>query len=204
MLLQELCAALRGAGAKVVVIDDGRSFEHSVKLQGGRFVEFTLASGFSLNPFSMVDDARAHEDEDYRLDCFAMINAIVGQMARPSAAPSDTERGLIDRAVTQVWNALGGGGAIDDVAHALHQSDNEAGKDLATAIAPFCRGGSYAGFFGNLADHYRSAEPVARRFFAQDLQIAFLIAAGGLALLRLPAFLRHLDRRLAEGSPRHG
>lgn len=84
VLLQELCAALRGAGAKVVVIDDGRSFEHSVKLQGGRFVEFTLASGFSLNPFSMVDDARAHEDEDYRLDCFAMIKAIIGQMARPA------------------------------------------------------------------------------------------------------------------------
>ena len=80
------------------MIDDGRSFEHSVKLQGGRFVEFTLASGFSLNPFSMVDDARAESDEDYRLDCFAMIKAIVGQMARPSTAPSDTERGLIDRA----------------------------------------------------------------------------------------------------------
>ena len=151
VLLQEMCAALRGAGAQVVVIDDGRSFEHSVKLQGGRFVEFTLASGFSLNPFSMVDDARAHEDEDYRLDCFAMIKAIVGQMARPSAAPSDTERGLIDRAVTQVWEALGSGGAIDDVAHALHSSENEAGKDLATAIAPFCRGGSYAGFFSGKA-----------------------------------------------------
>ena len=53
VLLQELCAALRGAGAKVVVIDDGRSFEHSVKRQGGRFVEFTLAAGFSLNPFSI-------------------------------------------------------------------------------------------------------------------------------------------------------
>src|SRR3546814_13645957 len=75
VLLQELCAALRGAGAKVVVIDDGRSFEHSVKLQGGRFVEFTLAAGFSLNPFSMVDDARAEADEDSRLDCFAMIKA---------------------------------------------------------------------------------------------------------------------------------
>ena len=57
---------------------------------------------------------------------------------------------------------------------------------------------------GNLADHYRTAEPIARRFFAQDLQIAFLIAAGSLALLRLPAFLRRLDRRLTEGSPRHG
>tara|TARA_R100001198_G_scaffold96918_2_gene89685 strand:- start:1802 stop:2206 length:405 start_codon:yes stop_codon:yes gene_type:complete len=57
---------------------------------------------------------------------------------------------------------------------------------------------------GNLADHYRTAEPIARRFFAQDLQIAFLIASGGLALLRLPAFLRRLDRRLSEGAPRHG
>ena len=151
VLLQELCAALRGAGAKVVVIDDGRSFEHSVKLQGGRFVEFTLASGFSLNPFSMVDDARAHEDEDYRLDCFAMIKAIVGQMARPGTAPSDTERGLIDRAVTATWEALGSGASVDDVAHALHGSESEAGRDLATAIAPFCRGGSYGGFFAGKA-----------------------------------------------------
>ncbi len=151
VLLQELCAALRGAGAKVVVIDDGRSFEHSVKLQGGRFVEFTLASGFSLNPFSMVDYARAHEDEDYRLDCFAMIKAIIGQMARPGTAPSDTERGLIDRAVTATWEALGSGASVDDVAHALHGSESEAGRDLATAIAPFCRGGSYGGFFAGKA-----------------------------------------------------
>jgi conjugal transfer ATP-binding protein TraC len=151
VLLQELCAALRGAGAKVVVIDDGRSFEHSVKLQGGRFVEFTLASGFSLNPFSMIDDARAHEDEDYRLECFAMIKAIVGQMARPGTAPSDTERGLIDRAVTATWEALGSGASVDDVAHALHGSESEAGRDLATAIGPFCRGGSYGGFFSGKA-----------------------------------------------------
>ena len=151
VLLQELCAALRGAGAKVVVIDDGRSFEHSVKLQGGRFVEFTLASGFSLNPFSMVDDARAHEDEDYRLDCFAMIKAIIGQMARPGSAPSDTERGLIDRAVTATWETLGSGASVDDVAHALHGSQSEASRDLATAIAPFCRGGSYGGFFSGKA-----------------------------------------------------
>ena len=59
--------------------------------------------------------------------------------------------------------------------------------------------GSLFAQLGNLADHYRTAEPLARRFFAQDLQIAFLIAAGGLALLRMPSFLRRLDRRLNEG-----
>src|SRR3546814_12544927 len=73
VLLQELCAALRGAGSKVVVIVDGRSFEHAVKLQGGRFVEFTLSAGFSLNPFSMVDDARAEACEYYSRHCFAQI-----------------------------------------------------------------------------------------------------------------------------------
>jgi len=47
---------------------------------------------------------------------------------------------------------------------------------------------------GNLADHYGSAEPIARRLFAHDLQIAFLICAGTLALIRMPGFLRRLER----------
>src|SRR3546814_10579988 len=80
-----------------------------------------------------------------------MIKAIVGQMARPGTAPSDTERGLIDRAVTATWEALGSGASVDDVAHALHGSEREAGRDLAPAIAPFCRGGSYGGFFAGKA-----------------------------------------------------
>src|SRR3546814_467066 len=95
--LQGVGAARRGAVAKVVVIDDGRSFEHSVKLQGGRFVEFTMKAGFCLNPFSMIDAVRADEDDDYRLDCFGMVKAIVGQMARHSAALTDTGPGLIYR-----------------------------------------------------------------------------------------------------------
>ena len=147
VLLQEMCASLRGAGAKVVVIDDGRSFEHSVKLQGGRFVEFTLKSGFSLNPFSMIDDARAAEDDDYKLDCIAMIKAIVGQMARHSDRLTDTERGLIDQAVTSVWESLGSGGTVNDVSAAFSQISNPVADDLAVAIAPYMKGGSYGGFF---------------------------------------------------------
>lgn len=55
---------------------------------------------------------------------------------------------------------------------------------------------------GNLADHYASAEPAARRMFSQDLKVAFLLATGGYTLVRLPAFLRRLDRRLHEGGAR--
>ena len=96
--------------------------------QGGRFVEFTLAAGFSLNPFSMVDDARAEADEDYRLDCFAMVKAIVGQMARQQDRLSDTERGLIDSAVSTVWREKQRAGTIDHVASRQFQ-----------AVSPFPR-----------------------------------------------------------------
>src|SRR6476469_9231763 len=110
-----MCAALVGAGAKVVVIDDGRSFMNSCRLQGGDFIEFTLASGFCLNPFSMIDAARAEADEDYRLDCMAMLKAMVGQMARFIDRLTDTERGLIDQAVNSVWSQAGRAGSIEAV-----------------------------------------------------------------------------------------
>ena len=147
VLLQEMCAALRGAGAKVVVIDDGRSFEHSVKLQGGHFVEFTLKAGFCLNPFSMIDGTRAEEDEDYRLDCFGMVKAIIAQMARHSAPLSDTERGLIDRAVNQVWEDRRSNASVTHIGEALQALGNDIAADLATALAPFMAGGTYGAFF---------------------------------------------------------
>lgn len=145
--LQELCAAMCGAGAKVVVIDDGRSFEHSAKLQGGAFVEFTMSSGFCLNPFSMIDPEMAAHDEDYLLDCFAMLKSIVSQMARHIDRLNDTERGMIDGAVNKVWQEKGCGGSIDDVIAALTESGTDLGRDLGIAMRPFSGEGTYGRFF---------------------------------------------------------
>jgi conjugal transfer ATP-binding protein TraC len=147
VLLQEMCAALCGAGAKVVVIDDGRSFMNSCRLQGGDFIEFTLQSGFCLNPFSMIDRQRASQEEDYRLDCMAMLKSIVGQMARYTDRLTDTERGLIDQAVNRVWEAEGRAGSIDAVADALDATGNDDGRNLAIALGPFRASGTYGAFF---------------------------------------------------------
>ena len=147
VLLQEICAALVGAGAKVVVIDDGRSFMNSVKLQGGDFIEFTMASGFCLNPFSMIDASRVAQDEDYKLDCMAMLKAIVGQMARFIDRLNDTERGLIDAAVNSVWEAHGSQGSVERVAAALRATENVDAVNLGIAMSPFCVGGTYGRYF---------------------------------------------------------
>lgn len=145
--LQELNSALCGAGAHVIVIDDGRSFEHSSKLQGGAFIEFTLSSGFCINPFSMIDAAAAADDEDYKLDCLAMLKSMVSQMARHIDMLNDTERGYIDGVVNAVWNEKGTEGSIDDVIEGLNALAEPLAVYLAIAMRPFSSAGTYGKFF---------------------------------------------------------
>ena len=150
VFLQDICAAMAGAGAKVIVIDDGRSFEHMARALGGAFVEFKLSSGFSLNPFDMIDVEaldHAEDGEDYEIECLAMLKSIIGQMARQQDRLSDTERGLIDVAVSQVWNTNRRDGTIDHGVAALRAQPSPDANDLADAMSPFVRGGTYGKFF---------------------------------------------------------
>jgi conjugal transfer ATP-binding protein TraC len=194
-----MCAALRGAGAQVVVIDDGRSFEHSVKLQGGRFIEFTRAAGFCLNPFSMIDASRAQEDEDYRLDCFAMVKAIIGQMARHTARLNDTERGLIDQALNLVWSADGAAATITRIGETLSSFESEAARDLATALAPYRTGGTYARFFEGEASLDLDADftvfemsDLATREDLRSVVLSAIMFMTGQAMTRSPRAKRKL------------
>jgi conjugal transfer ATP-binding protein TraC len=147
VLLQDLTASLAGVGARTIVIDDGRSFEHMAKALGGTFTEFRLSSGISLNPFRMIDPELAGRDEDYRVDCLAMLKAIVAQMARFETRLNDTERGLIDAAVNYAWEILGPEGTIDAVIEALRGPGNLFAEDLATALLPFASSGTFGRFF---------------------------------------------------------
>ena len=147
VLLQDLTASLAGAGAKVLVIDDGRSFEHMAKALGGTFTEFKLSSGISFNPFRMVDPALSQNDDDYLVDCIAMLKAIISQMARFENRLNDTERGLIDAAINRVWNEHGRDGTIDAVIGALKDVRNHYADDLATALLPFSAAGTFGQFF---------------------------------------------------------
>ena len=147
VLLQDLTASFAGVRAKTIVIDDGRSFEHMAKALGGTFTEFRLSSGISLNPFRMIDLASAEGDEDYLVDCLAMLKAIISQMARYENRLNDTERGLIDAAVNAVWNEKAREGTVDGIIAALRTAGHPQADDLATALLPFSEAGTYGPFF---------------------------------------------------------
>jgi conjugal transfer ATP-binding protein TraC len=147
VLLQDLTASLAGVNAKTIVIDDGRSFEHMAKALGGTFTEFKLSAGISINPFRMIDLELAAGDEDYLVDCLAMLKAIISQMARYENRLNDTERGLIDAAVNAVWNEKAREGTVDGIIAALHAAGHPQADDLATALLPFSEAGTYGPFF---------------------------------------------------------
>ncbi|PEQ11041.1 type-IV secretion system protein TraC [Novosphingobium sp. PC22D] len=147
VLLQDLTASLAGVRAKVIVIDDGRSFEHMAKALGGTFSEFKLSSGISINPFRMIDQEVAEQDEDYLVDCMAMLKAIIAQMARNENRLNDTERGLIDRAVNTVWTEHNRDGTVDHIITALEGEAHHYARDLATSLLPFSQQGTYGRFF---------------------------------------------------------
>lgn len=151
VFLQECVAALRGAGAGVVVIDDGRSFEHSCRLQDGAFIEFSLEKKVSLNPFSMVDTKRAEKDKDYRAEALTLVKLMIQQMARAEETIKDAEKGFIDEAVVRVWDEKRASGSIDDVHAALVAAGDLMARDLAQSVMPFTRNGAYGAFFNGPA-----------------------------------------------------
>ncbi len=150
VLIQELVTSLRGAGAQVFVIDDGRSFEHSAKLQNGDWIEVSLRGGFCLNPFSLIDADRADGDEDYRVECLDLLRKMIGQMAKYIGVLSDVERGVIDASVNAVWTLQKSDAGIADVASHLRTQGRE-GVTLAQSLLPYCAGGTYEAFFNGKA-----------------------------------------------------
>ncbi|WP_051882318.1 type IV secretion system protein TraC [Parvularcula oceani] len=150
VLMQELVTGLRGAGAAVVVIDDGESSKHTCRALGGRHVTFTLKDSVCLNPFSLLDETRAAKDSDYRAESLTLVRAMIEQMAKGEERASAEERGLIDGAVSEVWKAAGAKAGIDEVAEILRGADGP-GIKLANALKPYSSAGLYGAFFNGEA-----------------------------------------------------
>ena len=148
--MQECAGALRGDGAHIMVLDDGRSFENTCKIQNGQFIEFTLNSGLCLNPFSMFDHEMAANDEEYRDECRESIRQLVLQMSRGDRLASKEEIGAISISVNHVWDTKGSAGGIHDVAVHLEATQDKMGAGLKLAMAEYCENGSYYSLYNGV------------------------------------------------------
>ncbi len=146
VLMQELVAGIAGAGGEAVVIDDGRSFQHTAEALGGAFIAFGKDPA-RLNPFAMIDAETAARDGDYREECFAMLAAVIGRMCRRRGRIDDIEAALIDEAIAAAWEEAGNGADLGTVQETLQAGGDRRAADMALALGPWRPGGALGRLF---------------------------------------------------------
>ena len=146
VLMQELVCGLVAAGGEAVVIDDGRSFQHTAEALGGAFVQFGRDSA-CLNPFAMIDAAAAAADDDYREECFSMLAGVVRRMCRRQGAMDDIEAALIDGAIADAWEDAGNDADLGHVQRRLREHGDSRALDMSLSLGPWCPGGASGRLF---------------------------------------------------------
>lgn len=147
VFVNEMTNRYLGAGAKVWIIDVGRSYKNLCELLDGEFIEFSdeRQNTICLNPFSMIIDINADME---------MVLPLLAQMASPREPLDNYGYTALGSAIKRVWDAKGRSATITDIYELLQtgrlSSEGEYERDLsrlATALEPYTRHGVYASYF---------------------------------------------------------
>lgn len=152
VFMQELVTMALGSGAQVFIIDVGRSFEKTVKLLGGIYLEFTPHSPLCLNPFSHLKGSMGQEGQDLPQDFLSLLKPIVSLMAAPQDGTNDAENALIERAILDAWHVRGRDAGMDTVIACLKEIQDPLAQNLANKLFPYSSRGTYGRYFNGKAN----------------------------------------------------
>lgn len=125
-------------GAKVWVVDQGRSYEKLAKAIDGEFIAFHHNSRICLNPFTHVVDI---DDE------VEMLTIFLEKMSAPREGLDDYRRARLTEAIKAVWSSRGCEMTITDVQEYLYAQKEDRVRDIAVQLFPFTRQGQFGYWF---------------------------------------------------------
>jgi conjugal transfer ATP-binding protein TraC len=151
VFMQELVTSILGFGGKAYVIDDGRSFMNTAKLQDGEFIEFSDKSNLCLNPFSIIDEEAMAKNPEYVGEVISLIRSMIRQMCegvkKDSKSITQVQDRYIEEAVQNAWGKNGKDASISAIRDCLAEHEDKRAKDLAILMRPFTKEGIYGRFF---------------------------------------------------------
>ena len=137
-LTQDIVTNYLSKGAKVWVIDVGRSYYKLAKVLGGEFIEFTDSSGICINPFTHIENI----DDDA-----PMLQALIEKMAAPIDGLDDYRFSRIEEAVKSVWGALGHNASISAIAQFMNNHPDPRMQDVGAQLFSYTHQGSMGFWF---------------------------------------------------------
>lgn len=142
-LANDILVSYLQKGAKVRVVDQGRSYEKLCDSIGGEYIEFDEDRDISLNPFTHVKDI----DEEITLLC-----VIIAKMASPSAGFSDWEMSQTAQVLKELWDQFGNRMTVTDVAERFNKKGDDNNNDqrllnISQQLYQYTRHGAYGKYF---------------------------------------------------------
>jgi conjugal transfer ATP-binding protein TraC len=146
VLMNEMAWSYRAVGAKVWMLDLGRSFEKLCRQANGTYIEFRPDVDICLNPFTRIVDI--NEDID-------MLVPGISKMASMQRPLEEVQYKAISAMVLKLFKAHGNDLTVTALRDAfkagtieeLGVRDDSRIKDLAIMLNPYARGGQYERFF---------------------------------------------------------
>lgn len=138
VLTQKMVEDYLASGAKVWVVDIGRSYEKQCKVLGGEFIRFNDESKICLNPFTNVNEI---DDE------MEGIASIIEKMAAPRDGLGSYERAKLEEAIKAQFMVTGTSTTPHAVAMYLQQQQDSRVRDLGTQLFSFTASGQHNNWF---------------------------------------------------------
>ncbi|MFC1659313.1 type IV secretion system protein TraC [Pseudomonadota bacterium] len=146
VFMNDYVVSQRSNNGKVYIIDDGRSFENTCKVQGGNFVCFDGKNPVCMNPFSLVSENDMYKTE-YREEVLNFINQLVEQMCSPKGNLDEVQQNTIHQAVKETWEKYKTKATITNVQEYLKVQKDSRIKDLAIQLQAYSKGGIFEGYY---------------------------------------------------------
>lgn len=142
-LANDIIVSYLQKGAKVRVIDQGRSYEKLCDSIDGEYIEFDDSKSISLNPFTLVKDI----DEEMLL-----LQVIIAKMASPTSGFTDWEMSQTAQVLKELWDQFGPKMTVTDVAEAYQTKAEDMNNDtrllnIGQQLFQYTRHGTYGKYF---------------------------------------------------------
>ena len=137
--INELITSYLSEGAKVWVIDAGKSYKNLCNMLNGDFIQFDNQTSVVMNPYQMVESYEDDEDG---------LISILTTMASPNNDKlSNVQISSLKKISNELWNEKGQSTLIDDVAERCLQHEDSRVKDIGIQLYAFTKKGNYGQFF---------------------------------------------------------
>ncbi len=137
-LLNEMILAYMSEGAKVWIIDAGKSYKKLCESLDGDFIQFDDKTRICLNPFELIEDWK--EDQDAIFD-------LVRSMAAPEGGLTIEQEAMLKKILKESWNKYGKAMTVDRIVERCMEEQDQRFRDIGTLLYAFTSSGNHGHYF---------------------------------------------------------